>query len=59
MLFEGGLVLEIHVTAVAFVGSIPAVYIQVVLKGAFSGKGLQAQGTLKRPYAHVAPDVSV
>ena len=35
MLFEGRFVLEIHVTTVAFVWSIPTVYIQVVLKCAF------------------------
>lgn len=51
--------LEIHVTTVAFVGPIPTVYVQVVLKCAFSSKCLQAYSALKGPYAHVPSNVPV
>lgn len=59
MLFESRFVFEIHITTMAFIWPVPTVDVQVVLKCAFSSKGLQAHGALKGSYTHVSSNMPV
>lgn len=59
MLFKSRLVFEVHVAAVALVGPVPAVDVEVILQRALGCEGLQAHHALEGPDPHVPPDVPV
>lgn len=59
VLFEGRLVLEIHVTTVTLIRPVPTVDVEMVLEGALGGESLQTHHALERADAHVAADMPV